>query len=81
MKSLGVFTEDEIREKLGYKPLTNEQRKSLVVDNKEIKSNHGGELGASSDGNVRYPTTEHSSFTQETDGAQSKVNDALGYES
>ena len=79
------FTDDEIRDMMKYKPLTDEQKEELEERRESEKEsklpNNGGQLGATSDGKTIYPTTPESSNQQPTDGAQSKINDALGYES
>lgn len=85
MQSMGKFTDDEIRDMMKYKPLTDEQKKELEerreTENESKLPNNGGQLGATSNGKIIYPTTPESSNQQPTDGAQSKINDALGYES
>jgi len=85
MVSMGRFTDDEIRDMMKYKPLTDEQKEELEkrreVENESKLPNNGGQLGATSNGKIIYPTTPESSNQQPTDGAQSKINDALGYES
>ena len=85
MQSMGKFTDDEIRDMMKYKPLTDEQKKELEerreTENESKLPNNGGQLGATSNGKIIYPTTPESSNQQPTDGAKSKINDALGYES
>lgn len=87
MDSMDKFTDDEVRERMKYPPLTDEQKKEIeerrqkAVDAKnaeKLKSlDNGGANGATSDGKVAYPTTVHSADTQPTNSAQSKLNDAL----
>ena len=82
MDSVGCFTDDEIRARMKYKPLTNEQKTEIEKRKiTSVKVNNGGESGATSTGAVKYPSTPQSANQQPTDGAQSKINDALGYES
>lgn len=89
MESMGRFTDDEIRAQMKFKPLTDDQKKEIEERKQqaaELKKsttlpNNGGQLGATSTGDVKYPTTSHSANTQPTDSGQSKINDALGYES
>ena len=80
MYSLGCFTQDEIRQKMGYKPLTKDQQKDLLdaeIKKAEVSINNGGQLGAQSDGTTKYPTTPKSAEQQPTDSAQAKINKAL----
>lgn len=89
MHALDAFTEDEIREKMGYKPLTKEQKAEIEKrkesnesidndnDNGETPINNGGQLGAQENGTVNYPTTSHSAMSQPTDNPTSKINKAL----
>ena len=83
MKALGCFTDDEIRAKVKAKPLTDEQKEELeekqekLAELKQPKINNGGELGATSTGDVKYPTSSHSANKQPTDSGQAVINKAL----
>ena len=88
MYAMGTFTDDEIRAQMKFKPLTNDQkaeikkRNDMMAANKQKSViNNGGQSGATSDGNVKYPTTPQSANQQPSDLGDSKINDALGYES
>ena len=85
MQSMGCYTDDEIRAQMKFKPLTDDQRDEIDKRKEEaLKAkmpNNGGQLGATSNGKVKYPTTAKSSNQQPSDLGDSKINDALGYES
>lgn len=86
MKDLGVFTDDEIRAKVKYKPLTEEQRNSgRIINTQQPKSSQTEErmstrmmnsnsLGINSNGTVNYPTSPQSSTQQSTDSGQAVIN-------
>ena len=87
MDSMGKFTNDEVRARMNYAPLTAEQKSEIekreqkaidVVNASKLKTlDNGGANGATSDGKVTYPTTVHSQDKQGTNSAESKLNDAL----
>ncbi len=70
MASLGIFTTDEIRAVVDYKPLTKEQEKEELVNTSQKQVADGQQQS----GKTKYPTTPKSASTQPTDSPTAQIN-------
>lgn len=74
MASLGIFTANEIRAVVDYKPLTKDQLKEGVINTSNSSSGTSTADGEQESGKTNYPTTPHSADKQPTDSAKAVIN-------
>jgi hypothetical protein len=70
MGSLGCFTQSEIRERVGYIPLTEEQQNEVVTGGKTVQA----ALDAFDQLTAKYPDTPQSNQQHKQDSGQQMVN-------
>jgi len=70
MGSLNAFTQDEIREIVGFKPLTEKQKKDVVQSGGKTPDEVGRDVGQMDPVNPKYPETPESDGQHKRDASQ-----------